>query len=75
MWTFAQSNPGYAFLIACVLAWALVYSLQFVFLAYNRRLRSKNIAAHGWPKAPFDADGDYCSESDYLDENQEDTQK
>lgn len=32
---------------------------RLAFRAYNRRLRAKNIAAHGWPANPImDADGD-----------------
>jgi hypothetical protein len=32
---------------------------NLIFKFYNRRLRSKNILAHGWPRARFmDADGD-----------------
>lgn len=58
MWEFANANPGYTFLIIWVLAWAAVQPFRFAFRAYNRRLRHKNIALHGWPKAPVDADGD-----------------
>ena len=58
MWNFATANPGTAFLIVVVLAWAFVQPFHFAFRAYNRRLRSRNIAAHGWPTAPIDADGD-----------------
>ena len=58
MWDFATANPGTAFLIVLVLAWAFIEPFRYAFRAYNRRLRSRNIAAHGWPKPPVDADGD-----------------
>ena len=58
MWNFATENPGYTFLIVWVLAWATTRPFWFAFKAYNRTLRSRNIIAQGWPKAPIDADGD-----------------
>lgn len=58
MWGFATANPGYTFLIIWVLAWAFVQPFRLAWLAYNRSLRSKNIAANGWPTPPLDADGD-----------------
>lgn len=56
--SFAIANPGYTFLIFWVLAWAVTRPFWYVFVAYNRKLRARNIAAHGWPTAPVDADGD-----------------
>jgi hypothetical protein len=59
MWEFAKSSPGFTFLIVWVLAWAAVQPFKYAFQAYNRRLRSANILAHGWPTAAhMDADGD-----------------
>lgn len=59
---FANQNPGYAFLIVWVVAWACVQPFRLASASYARRLRSKNIAAHGWPVAPIDADGDVVYE-------------
>ena len=65
-WTFAWNHP---FLVWCI-AWGIwpvcwmvtaVITAPFKlgFRAYNRHLRAKNIALHGWPKHPnMDADGD-----------------
>ena len=59
MWDFAKANPGYTLLIVWVLAWAFVQPFKFAWLAYNRKLRAANIAAHGYPTTPnMDADGD-----------------
>ena len=59
MWDFAKTNPGYTFLIVWVLAWAAVQPFRYAYLSYNRKLRSRNIAAHGYPTAAnMDADGD-----------------
>lgn len=60
--TFMGAHP---FLTWC-LAWGiwpicgvLTAPFRYAFLAYNRRLRSANIRAHGWPTNPLmDADGD-----------------
>ena len=57
MWDFAKANPGTTLLIIWVLAWAAVQPFRYLFLAFNRSLRSRNIAQHGWPTAPIDADG------------------
>ena len=59
---FAGEHP---FLTWC-LAWAifpicsaLTAPFRYAFKAYNRKVRSRNIAAHGWPTNPLmDADGD-----------------
>lgn len=63
MLEFAKANPGYTFLIFWVAAWAVTRPFYFAWSAYNRRLRSQNIAAHGWPSAPIDADGDVVHRS------------
>jgi len=54
VWDFANGNP----IIALILAYILMSPVRYAFRAYNRRLRAKNIALHGWPTAPIDADGD-----------------
>jgi hypothetical protein len=59
---FAQNHPVAAFFIVWVMAWAVTRPFYYAFMAYNRRLRSRNIAAHGWPTAPIDADGDVVYE-------------
>lgn len=59
MWDFAKTNPGYTFLIVWVLAWAAVQPFKYAYYAWNRTLRARNIAAHGYPTSPhMDADGD-----------------
>jgi hypothetical protein len=64
MWDFASQNPGTAFLICWVLAWAAVQPFAYGFKAYNRHIRGKNIAAHGWPPEYLDADGDAVPKSE-----------
>lgn len=59
MWEFAKANPGTTFLIVWVLAWAATQPFKYAWLAYNRKLRARNIASHGYPTtAHMDADGD-----------------
>lgn len=58
MWEFASAHPVAAFFMLWVVAWAAVQPFRYAYLAYNRTLRSRHIAAHGWPTAPVDADGD-----------------
>ncbi len=57
-WTFAASNPLTAFALACVVGGTVTAPFRWGFRAYNRSLRARNIALHGWPTAPIDADGD-----------------
>lgn len=60
MWTFAASNPGWAFLMVATICGAAVIIVSFACEAYKLRLRSKNIAAHGWPaNRDLDADGSF----------------
>lgn len=63
---FAGANPILTFFLFWIVAWVVTQPFAYAFRAYNRRLRSKNIAAHGWPTAPVDADGDvvYPDKSD-----------
>lgn len=53
-WEFASKDP----ITAIILAYLLMAPIRYAYRAYNRRLRHKNILAHGWPSAPMDADGD-----------------
>ncbi|AMX93745.1 MULTISPECIES: hypothetical protein [Mesorhizobium] len=64
--TFAGAHPAVTFFLAWGI-WPVCWTVQAVlttpfslaFKAYNRRLRSLNIRAHGWPANPLmDADGD-----------------
>lgn len=57
MWDFAGAHPGTAMFLAAAAALAFVAPWRYAFAAWKMYLRSKNIAAHGWPKAPMDADG------------------
>ncbi|TIW26537.1 MAG: hypothetical protein E5V63_13250 [Mesorhizobium sp.] len=65
-YTFAGGHPITTFFLAWGI-WPVCWTTQavltapfrFAFLAYNRRLRSLNIRAQGWPTNPMmDADGD-----------------
>lgn len=58
MWEFAQHSPYLTFFAFWIACYAATRPFYFAWSAYNRHLRSKNIAAHGWPTAPVDADGD-----------------
>lgn len=58
MWDFANQNPVVTLIIVLALAYAATRPFAYAFRAYNRRLRSRSIAAHGWPTPPIDADGD-----------------
>lgn len=48
--------------VVCVALWCATSvaraPFEFAFRAFNRRLRSKNIIARGWPPTHLDADGD-----------------
>jgi len=67
MWKFASDNAVLFFFIFWIAAWAVTSPFRYAFHAYNRTLRSRNIAAHGWPVAPMDADGDVI----YPDKDEE----
>jgi hypothetical protein len=58
MWEFANQHELVSLLIVAVLATAAASPFYFAFLAYKQTLRSRNIAAKGWPPLPFNADGD-----------------
>lgn len=56
---FARGNPGFATLMVIAVGCTIVGALNMPFRMYNRHLRSKNIAARGWPtNRLMDADGD-----------------
>lgn len=57
-WKFANESPLTAFFLAWLMFHCIEECVGYAFKAYNRHLRSKNIAAQGWPTAPVDADGD-----------------
>lgn len=56
--TFADSHPFLSCLVIIVGCEIITAPIKYAFKAYNRSLRAKNIALHGWPQAPIDADGD-----------------
>ena len=57
----AVQAPWLAFGIAMVFFW----TMRLFFLAFNRWMRSRNIARQGWPTNPImDADGDIVHPSD-----------
>lgn len=51
IWDFANEH----WFVALLMVWAVAHVIVTPFRLY---FRSRNIQAHGWPKAPFDADGD-----------------
>lgn len=53
-WTFA----GEHYIVLLFIVWSAATVLKSPFWALNRYFRSRNIAQHGWPTAPMDADGD-----------------
>lgn len=61
-WDFATARPFTAWLIAWgfwVIPTVFAIPFKFVFRVWNRWLRHRNIALHGWPTAKLmDADGD-----------------
>jgi len=64
--TFSVANPWTFCLLFCpmvlvevyMLFWTVAFSTKYMFLAWNRILRSRNIRAQGWPPAHLDGDGD-----------------
>lgn len=48
-----------AIILSLLVSDALLALFALLTKAYNRRLRSKNIAAKGWPPPHLDADGDF----------------
>lgn len=54
MWEFA----GEHYIVTILIVWSICSVLKMPFWALNRFFRSRNIAKHGWPTAPMDADGD-----------------
>ena len=71
MFDFAKDSPFVALLMVWIIAWAFTRPFAYAFKAYNRRMRSRNIAARGWPTNPrMDADGDIidcdCKDCDYA---------
>ena len=57
-----SSHPFLTFFLALIIAGLINAPFKYAFMAYNRTLRSKNIAAKGWPPAHLDADGDFKKE-------------
>lgn len=57
-YVFAGEHPILTVILAMTAASAVRSIFYYPAWAYNRRLRAANIAAHGWPTAPMDADGD-----------------
>jgi hypothetical protein len=57
-WDFASGSPYLATFIAFLVIMLVRSIFKSILVAWNRWLRSRNIRAHGWPRAPIDADGD-----------------
>lgn len=58
MWKDTLNFAGDHPVVAVLVVWSIAAVLKMPFWAINRYLRSRNIARHGWPTAPVDADGD-----------------
>lgn len=58
IWDFANNHWLVTLFLAAIAAGVIKAPFQYAFRTYNRHLRHKNIALHGWPRAPLDADGD-----------------
>lgn len=58
---FATAQPWCAFGLALIVLSAFVTPFRCALLIYNRRRRSMNIIAKGWPPAHLDADGDWMA--------------
>lgn len=59
IWQFMADNPVTTVFLVIILAMCF----KTPFWAFNRYLRSRNIAARGWPPAHLDADGDFKEET------------
>ena len=56
---FADTSPWLTFFMFWIACYTVVAPFRLAWMAYNRYLRSKNIAAHGYPTVKYmDADGD-----------------
>lgn len=58
IWDLARESPIAAVLMFWIACWAAVQPFKYGYKAYKYRLRAKNIALHGWPSPPLDADGE-----------------
>jgi hypothetical protein len=64
-YAFASNSPYLTFFLFWIVGWTVTTPIAYICRAYNRRLRSKNIAARGWPTNPLmDADGDIVHSKD-----------
>jgi hypothetical protein len=52
-------HPILTVILAFIAGSVVTSPFRYGFRAYNRHLRSKNIAAQGWPPEHLDADGDF----------------
>lgn len=57
-YTFAVAHPVLTAWLALLALWAWCKPFDAAFRCWNRRMRSRNIVARGWPPAHCDADGD-----------------
>lgn len=62
LYAFVSNNQMPAFFLALIAAWVTVSIASQPFRFFNRWMRSRNIAARGWPPAHLDADGDFKPE-------------
>jgi len=59
---FFMTYPGFSFLGFVVLCYSLTRPFRYWALVEKRKIRSIDIQAQGWPKPPYDADGDLIKE-------------
>lgn len=57
--TFMGEHPILTFLLAAMACGVIKALIWLPFKMLNRVVRMRNIAAHGWPPAHCDADGDF----------------
>lgn len=58
IYEFMSKSPWLTFFLAFLLVHLIVKIVYLPINFYRNKSRRLNIAAHGWPTAPVDADGD-----------------
>lgn len=61
-WSFCLLFCPMALLGLDVVSWIFRAPFHYLFLSWNRWLRSRNIKAAGWPPPHLDVDGDFAKE-------------
>lgn len=61
-YAFASANGWLTFFLFWIVGWVITVIVSQPFRIFNRWMRSRNIAARGWPPEHLDADGDFKPE-------------